>query len=216
MTDPSSKSPPVISPATGSATSSQDLQFGHLPFGVPVGPTIETSGLQAARVSLSQRLAEAGLSTMTDTSGRSSGGLLKSAVLQSALASKLQARTALCGSILYSRTWRLKTTPAQRSIWRLQASALPTSGNGFTGWVTPSTRDWKDTIGMSLQREGGRSRIDQTPRQAGLVVPGQVLSGSTLLTERKGQYNPELARWLMQIPIAWASCAPTEMPSLKK
>ena len=32
-------------------------------------------------------------------------------------------------------------------------------------WVTPSTRDWKDSSGMATQRDDGRSRLDQLPRQ---------------------------------------------------
>ena len=211
MTDQSQKCQQETCKGSLVCTCLPEPASGHLPSGEQAGQMIDKSGPPAARVSLSQRLENAGLSKTPVTSGRSSGGSLKSCVLQSALASRLQARTALYGSILYSRTWRVKTTPQQRLIWQLQASALRTSGNGFTGWVTPSTRDWKDTIGMSLQREGGRSRVDQTPRQAGLVVPGQALSGSTLLTERNGQYNPELARWLMSIPTVWAYCAPTAM-----
>jgi hypothetical protein len=32
-------------------------------------------------------------------------------------------------------------------------------------WTTPSTRDWKDTSGMVMQRSDGKSRLDQLPRQ---------------------------------------------------
>jgi hypothetical protein len=32
-------------------------------------------------------------------------------------------------------------------------------------WVTPSSRDWKDTPGMTAERADGRSRLDQLPRQ---------------------------------------------------
>lgn len=35
----------------------------------------------------------------------------------------------------------------------------------LAGWVTPSSRDWKDTPGMAVQAEG-RTRTDQLPRQA--------------------------------------------------
>jgi len=41
-------------------------------------------------------------------------------------------------------------------------------------WATPSSRDWKDTPGMSetgVNRDGSeRTRLDQLPRQAGLVT----------------------------------------------
>lgn len=38
----------------------------------------------------------------------------------------------------------------------------------LAGWVTPSARDWKDTPGMTAQREG-KDRVDQLPRQAYLA-----------------------------------------------
>ena len=38
-------------------------------------------------------------------------------------------------------------------------------------WVTPSTRDWKDSPGMATQREDGRSRLDQLPRQMAATWP---------------------------------------------
>lgn len=38
----------------------------------------------------------------------------------------------------------------------------------LTGWVTPTTRDWKDTPGMTAQRDGAE-RLDQLPRQAYLA-----------------------------------------------
>jgi hypothetical protein len=44
-----------------------------------------------------------------------------------------------------------------------------TSGREFIGWVTPATRDWKDTVGMA-QKQGTRKRLDQTPRQAAAAL----------------------------------------------
>lgn len=38
----------------------------------------------------------------------------------------------------------------------------------LTGWVTPTTRDWKDTPGMVATRDGAE-RLDQLPRQAYLA-----------------------------------------------
>lgn len=38
----------------------------------------------------------------------------------------------------------------------------------LASWITPTTRDWKDTPGMTAQREG-KSRDDQLPRQAYLA-----------------------------------------------
>lgn len=35
----------------------------------------------------------------------------------------------------------------------------------MAGWVTPTSRDWKDSSGMTAQRDG-KERLDQLPRQA--------------------------------------------------
>jgi hypothetical protein len=39
----------------------------------------------------------------------------------------------------------------------------------LAGWVTASSRDWKDTSGMATEGANGRSRLDQLPRQAALA-----------------------------------------------
>ncbi|EGU6737146.1 hypothetical protein JFP56_004590, partial [Salmonella enterica subsp. enterica] len=35
----------------------------------------------------------------------------------------------------------------------------------LAGWITPTSRDWKDSSGMTAQRDG-KDRLDQLPRQA--------------------------------------------------
>lgn len=47
-------------------------------------------------------------------------------------------------STLYKHTVKTITTPGGRQILAIRASAHRTSGNGSTGWPTPTTRDWKD------------------------------------------------------------------------
>jgi hypothetical protein len=47
-----------------------------------------------------------------------------------------------------------------------------TDAANLAGWVTPAARDWKDTPGMATEREDGRSRLDQLPRQAQLTASG--------------------------------------------
>lgn len=42
---------------------------------------------------------------------------------------------------------------------------LPAQMHQASPWVTPSSRDWKDSPGMATERSDGRSRLDQLPRQ---------------------------------------------------
>lgn len=105
------------------------------------GLTIDRSGPEAARASLSARQAkQAGLLTSGTFGPRSTISSL-SARLTLLLESRLQARTASLGSTLYRLTWKRRHTPSERSIPALRASALRTSGNGSTsersGWPTP-------------------------------------------------------------------------------
>src|SRR5690554_2247504 len=80
----------------------------------PGGPTTGPSGPSANPVSLSARQAkEAGLLT-SGTYDPQPTISSASAALQSALASRLRARTALVGSILYKLTWKERATPSGR------------------------------------------------------------------------------------------------------
>ncbi len=94
--------------------------------------------------------------------------LIEQCAQMSSLVSRLQARTASLGSTLYKLTWKERATLAGQSISALRASVRRTSAKD-SGWVTPSSRDWKDTPGMSTVRPDGRSRIDQLPRQAAMA-----------------------------------------------
>jgi hypothetical protein len=154
---------------TPSAISSQELVSGVTHSDLQGGLTTNPSGLDHVHVNLSARLAKVlGLLT-SGTSGPRSTTLSASAALQSSLASRLRLLTACSGSTLYKLTWKTRATPAQQSIFALRASAHRTSDSDSIGWVTPSTRDWKDTPGMATERPDGRSRIDQLPRQAHLT-----------------------------------------------
>ena len=158
----------TIFEATRNAISSPALASGPTHFGAPDGQTTDLFGPVPVRVNLSARQAKA-LGLMTSgTCGRHSTTSLKSAALQLCLESRLRARTQTLGSTLYAMTWKPWVTPSGRSRFRLRASVLRTSGTGFTGWVTHTTRDWKDSGADIRPRADGSARLDQLPRQANL------------------------------------------------
>lgn len=83
----------------------------------------------------------------------------------------------------------------------------------LAGWVTPTTRDWKDTSGMTAQRDG-KERLDQLPRQAytagplRLTVFGEMRTGSYVEMGNGVQLNPAHSRWLQGLPKAWDTESP--------
>lgn len=141
----------------------------------PDGQMNFLSGLEAAPASHSATQGSKKDSTTSATFGPSGSASSLSAVLQSSLANRLQARST--GSILYRLTWKDRVTPSRRAICALRASAARTSGSASTspersGWPTASSRDWKDTPGMATTGTNPdgttRTRLDQLPRVAGL------------------------------------------------
>ena len=150
------------------ATSSLELASGHWLCAAPDGWIIALSGQVVAHASLSARQA-LNLDLRTQgTSGQVSPGSSNSVALQSLLESRLQANLSSLGSTLYKLTWKPWTTPSGVSRSRLRASVRRTSETARTGWVTPTSRDHKDSPGMVAQRDG-KDRADQLPRQAYLA-----------------------------------------------
>lgn len=82
-------------------------------------------------------------SVTTDTSGPSTFGSFASSVLQSSLENRLRALTASRGSTLFSLTWKVRVTPAQRPICALRGSVRRTSDNACTSWPSPTVNDSK-------------------------------------------------------------------------
>ena len=84
------------------------------------------------------------------------------------------------------------------------------------GWVSPSSRDWKDTAGMATtgtNPDGSeRIRLDQLPRQA----IGTITTSSPAETEKPGVLNPAFVAWLMGYPEEWDSCGAMAMQSCRK
>ena len=120
---------------THSVTSSLASADGVTRCGSPSGQTTVPCGQARVPASPSAQQDNDAVSMMPVTCGPSGIGSSASAVLSSALASRLQAR--LRGSTLFRETWKRKTTPSGRQLWVHTASGRRTSGNESTGWPTP-------------------------------------------------------------------------------
>lgn len=69
----------------------------------------------------------------------------------------------------------------------------------LVGWVTPTSRDWKDTAGMTAQRDG-KVRLDQLPRQAfmtGWPTPqvSNITNATTVQMSGDGRETPNKIGW---------------------
>lgn len=86
--------------------------------------------------------------------------------------------------------------------------------------TTPSSRDWKDSPGMSesgVDPDGStRGRLDQLPRQAQLGGSGVTATGGTGEMRSIGQLDPAYSRWLMGYPKGWDDCADMVTLSFRK
>jgi hypothetical protein len=170
---------PTISEVIPSATFSQESASGHTPCAALGGLTIAQFGQALVPANLSARQAkEMGLMTSGicgrhgSTSSVNKGGVS----LQEYTVNRLRARTQTLGSTLYKLTWKVWVTPSGRSRFRLRASARRISEIDFTGlpeplggWVTTTTRDWKDSGADIKPRADGTERFDQLPKQANLA-----------------------------------------------
>lgn len=132
----------------------------------PDGLTINQSGPDPARASLSARQAkEMGLLT-SGTFGPTSFTSSASADLSMSLANRLQAVTQTHGSTLYKLTRKEWDTPSGLCRLRQRASVRRTSESGPTGWPTPvaNTNPQPETK-RGLQHVSGAARLTgwQTP-----------------------------------------------------
>lgn len=128
------------------------------------------------------------------TFGRLGLGSSASDDLQRSLANNL--RPLLAGSDLCEVIWKRWVTPWGRCLSRPHArmrSSFEIGSGSWRGirpalWSTASSRDWKDTPGMSIKRERNRKRLDQLPRQ--------VFNSEVVLwpTARASEAGPDFAK----------------------
>ena len=129
-----------------SDTSLPALECGATASGDQAGPTTARLRPRVARASRSLPQGNALEQTTLDTCGLLSGASSASSILSRSLASRLQAKTDLLGSTLFTLTWKVRATPSGRQIYALRASGLRTSGNDCTSWRTPRLNDYKGGV----------------------------------------------------------------------
>jgi hypothetical protein len=78
-------------------------------------------------------------------------------------------------------------------------------------WSTPQASDYVEGA-----RTAGDSRQKCLGRDLKELVSGTGASGSTAATEKPGQLNPELSRWLMGFPAGWSCSGATATRSSRR
>lgn len=140
-TAPLPMSQPTMFEDSSSVIGSPALGDGVTPCALPDGLTSEPSGPAVARVSRS-RPADRGLApTIRAIFGLRGSASSMSAALQRSLVNRLRASQALRGSIVFTLTWKERTTPSGRVISLLRASARRTAASGYGSWPTPLVND---------------------------------------------------------------------------
>lgn len=147
-------------------TSSLESEFGVMPSAPLPGQMTLPLGLALVPASPSVPRASAAASTTPVTSGPSGSASLTSVALQSSLANRLPVLPGSLGWTLYLPTWKVRVTPAGRSIPALRASVRRTSDSASTGarfgWPTPtvSTGDYqRDANGNLCLKISGAAKL---------------------------------------------------------
>jgi len=165
---------------------------------------ISSLGVTPANLSAQQESGSA--RTTPDTSGLGSQTAFDFASPPCA-SSRTSRDTSPSASAMSSENWQALVTEQRGEYSRRLKSARLTSASGSSSWPTASARDWKDTPGMSTEREGNpMGRVDQLPRavyHAGRPAPASPSTDGS----RLGLLNPDWVEALMGLPAGWTDCA---------
>lgn len=203
-----------------SATSSPELASGPIPCASPDGLTINQSGPDPARASLSARQAkEMGLLT-SGTFGPTSFTSSASADLSMSLANRLQAVTQTHGSTLYKLTWKEWNTPSGLCLLRQRASVLRTSESGLIGWPTPQVSNITNATTVKMSGDGRETpnKIGWAAALTGWVTPTsrdwKDSAGMTALREGKDRLD-QLPRQAFMMGWPTPTTSNTRSPSVE-
>lgn len=181
-------------------TFSPELASGATLSDLPDGPIPDLFGPEVAPANLSARRAKAKGLLTSGTFGPRFTISSTSAALQSSLANRLRAATALSGSTLYKLTWKDRVTPAQQPICALRASARRTSDSASTGWPTPKVADVNNSR-TSRPQEYSERRYNRPGRSTDLAIFAQHLAAwpTPQASDEKWRYStPEASDRRMQ------------------
>lgn len=203
-----------------SATFLPGSESGPIPSALQDGLTINQSGPDPARASLSARQAkEMGLLT-SGTFGPTSFTSSASADLSMSLANRLQAVTQTHGSTLYKLTWKEWNTPSGLCRLRQRASVLRTSESGLIGWPTPQVSNITNATTVQMSGDGRETlnKIGWAAALTGWVTPTsrdwKDSAGMTALREGKDRLD-QLPRQAFMMGWPTPTTSNTRSPSVE-
>lgn len=154
-------------------TSSPGSAAGPTLFDSLDGPMTAPSGPAPVPANPSRAPAPKLAGTIRATFGLSGASSYASASLQSSLVNRLKQRLDMDGSIVFAMTWKRKTTPSGRVVYRVQASARSTSGTGSGSWPKLNTSEKAAHWPTPNTPSGGRSVDPSKMSATGVTLDGK-------------------------------------------